>query len=119
MPERLAHGRKPETPHSQEDAFVAGALRLWRWLHENLRSAILITGARIHPLSPADWMIEVRGGILDEGEPGPGIQRGILHVAPRDLVARCVAGLGSAQPSWRNATTPALLFDGLRPVLVP
>lgn len=42
MPERLAHGRKPETSHSQEDAFVAGALGLWRWLHENLRTAILI-----------------------------------------------------------------------------
>jgi predicted negative regulator of RcsB-dependent stress response len=45
MPERIAHGRKPDAPPSQEDAFVAGALRLWRWLKENLRSAILITGA--------------------------------------------------------------------------
>jgi predicted negative regulator of RcsB-dependent stress response len=44
MAERIAHGRKPDAPHSQEDAFVAGALRLWRWLQHNLRSAILITG---------------------------------------------------------------------------
>jgi predicted negative regulator of RcsB-dependent stress response len=45
MPERLAHGRKPDATQSQEDAFVAGTLRLWRWLKNNLRSAILITGA--------------------------------------------------------------------------
>lgn len=44
MPERMAHGRKPDAPHSQEDAFVAGTLRLWGWLRKNLRSAILIVG---------------------------------------------------------------------------
>lgn len=45
MAERMAHGRKPEAPRSQEDAFVAGMLRLWRWLQRNLRTAILMAGA--------------------------------------------------------------------------
>lgn len=45
MPERMAHGRKPDAPQSQEDVFVASTLRVWRWLQRNLRSAIVIAGA--------------------------------------------------------------------------
>lgn len=45
MADRLAHGRKPETPETGEDAFVAGMFRLGNWIVHNLRTTILIVGA--------------------------------------------------------------------------
>jgi hypothetical protein len=83
------------------------------------REAILATGLRVHPLAPDEWLLELRGGVLRGGEPGPAIERAILPTSPADLAARCVAGLGPAQASWRHTTAPALLFDNLTPALLP
>ena len=67
----------------------------------------------IHPLAPDRWVLEVDGIWWSEGAPRGAVSPGFIAAAPRELLARCVAGVGQPFGSHRGVRTPALLFDGL------
>jgi hypothetical protein len=74
---------------------------------------VLATGLRVHALAPDRWLLEIEGGILEAGEPGPPITRSFVRTSPRELVQGCIASFGSARRVHRAVTTPALLFENL------
>lgn len=47
MADALAKGKKPESSSARggEDAFVAGTMRLWDWVQDNLRTLVVILAA--------------------------------------------------------------------------
>ena len=76
---------------------------------------VLATDLRVHALAPDRWLLEIDGGVLEAGEPGPPIARSFVSTHPRELVRRCIGSFGDARRVHRAVTTPALLFENLIP----
>jgi hypothetical protein len=76
---------------------------------------VLATDLRVHVLAPDRWLLEIDGGVLEAGEPGPPIARSFVSTHPRELVRRCIGSFGDARRIHRAVTTPALLFENLTP----
>lgn len=74
---------------------------------------ILVSGLTLHPLAPNRWALEIEGAELEGGRPGRGIRGAVIHVAPEELVRRCVTAVGPPRDSYRGVRTPGLVFDGL------
>lgn len=75
---------------------------------------LLVAEARIHPLEPESWALEVDGAVLRGGEACEPVRGAVFRVAPADLVRRCVAAVGARRRDPRvRVVTPSLVFDGL------
>jgi len=74
---------------------------------------MLVSDVQIHPMGPADWIIEIRGAPLRDGRPVAPLRHGYVRIDPAALLERCLATVGTARSSHRGVRTPALLFDDL------
>jgi len=75
-------------------------------------NGLLVAGLTLHVLGHAAWVLEFDGGALSDGRAGPA-RHGFIHTSPVELIRRCVATCGAAQPSFQGVLTPALVFDDL------
>ena len=67
----------------------------------------------VHALSAERWVLELDGTWWSDGEPRGAIRGARVPTGPRELLSRCVAGVGAPFASYRGVRTPGLLFDGL------
>jgi hypothetical protein len=74
---------------------------------------MLVSDVEIHPMGPADWIIEIRGAPLRDGRPVAPLRHGFVRIEPAVLLERCLAAVGTSRSSHRGVRTPALLFDDL------
>lgn len=76
--------------------------------------AVVVSETSVHVLGPRHWLLECRGGLLENGGPGAAVRGLLLKVDPLDLVARCASTWGEPRISWLGVSTPALVFLDLR-----
>ncbi len=71
---------------------------------------LIVTGLTIHPLAAGEWVIEL------DGSSGGSVE-GFIRTNPLELMKCCTGAVGSSKLSHRGVVTPALLFEGLNPML--
>ena len=66
----------------------------------------------IHALSVERWGLEVDATLYRGHEPCGSLRGAHVATGPRELLARCIVGVGAPVASHRGVVTPALLFEG-------